>query len=138
MTTNLIQFSKEEIDKVWPLAKELVHKACIRAGGFISEEHIKEHCKQGTMQLWLATTEDNEVLCVGVTEIRKYPNYSVCDAKIVTGKRYKEWFDQIDKVAEWAKEQGCKKMEIFSRPGYVPLFKKKGYVATHIQVEKEL
>ena len=29
----LIQFSKEEIDKVWPLAKELVHKACIRAGG---------------------------------------------------------------------------------------------------------
>ena len=47
-------------------------------------------------------------------------------------------FDQVDKVAEWAKEQGCKKMEIFSRPGYVPLFKQKGYVATHIQVEKEL
>ena len=119
MKTNLIQFSKEEIDKVWPLAKELVHKACIRAGGFTSEEHIKEHCKKGT-------------------EIRDYPNYKVCDAKIVTGKRYKEWFDQIDKVAEWAKEQGCKKMEIFSRPGYVPLFKQKGYVATHVQVEKNL
>ena len=90
------------------------------------------------MQLWLAVTDTNEILCVGVTEIREYPNYKVCDAKIVTGKRYKEWFDQIDKVAEWAKEQGCKKMEIFSRPGYVPLFKQKGYVATHVQVEKEL
>jgi len=29
-------------------------------------------------------------------------------------------------------------MEIFSRPGYVPLFKQKGYVATHVQVEKDL
>ena len=65
------------------------------------------------MQLWLAVTDTNEILCVGVTEIREYPNYKVCDAKIVTGKRYKEWFDQIDKVAEWAKEQGCKKMESF-------------------------
>ena len=27
--------------------------------------------------------------------------------------KVKEWFDQIDKVAEWAKEQGCKKMESF-------------------------
>ena len=80
MTTKLIQFNKEEVDKVWPLAKELVHKACIRAGGFISEEHIKEHCKNGTMQLWLAVTDTNEILCVGVTEIREYPNYKVCDA----------------------------------------------------------
>jgi hypothetical protein len=32
--TELIQFTKEEIDKVWPLAKELVHKACVRAGKF--------------------------------------------------------------------------------------------------------
>ena len=138
MTTNLIQFSKEEIDKVWPLAKELVHKACIRAGGFISEEHIKEHCKQGTMQLWMAVTDANEILCVGVTEIRDYPNYKVCDAKIVTGKRYKEWFDQIDKVAEWAKEQGCKKMELFARPGWEKVMKPKGYVKTHVQIEKIL
>ena len=138
MTTNLIQFSKEEIDKVWPLAKELVHKACIRAGGFTSEEHIKENCKQGTMQLWLAVTDTNEILCVGVTEIRDYPNYKVCDAKIVTGKRYKEWFDQIDKVAEWAKEQGCKKMELFARPGWEKIMKPKGYVKTHVQIEKDL
>ena len=86
----------------------------------------------------MVITETNEVICVCVTEIRKYPNYSVCDTKIVTGKRYKEWFDYVDKISEWAKEQGCKKMEIFSRPGYVSMFKEKGYSATHVQVEKEL
>ena len=107
--TTLVQFTKEEIDKIWPLVKKLVHKACVRAGGFVNEEHIKE-----------------------------YPNYKVCDTKIVTGKRYEDWFHYVDKIAEWAKEQGCKKMEIFSRPGYVRMFKEKGYVATHVQVEKEL
>ena len=136
--TELIQFTKEEIDKVWPLAKELVHKACVRAGSFVNEEHIKKYCKEGTMQLWLVVTESNDVLCVCVTEIRKYPNYSICDTRIVTGKRYKDWFHYVDRIADWAKGQGCKKMEIFARPGYVPLFKQRGYLATHIQVEKEL
>lgn len=136
--TELIQFTKEEIDKVWPLAKELVHKACVRAGGFVSEHHIKEFCKQGTMQLWLVVTESNEVLCVCITEIREYPNYKVCDTKIVTGKDYKKWFHYVDEIAKWASEQGCKKMEIFARPGYVPMFKERGYKATHVQVEKQL
>jgi hypothetical protein len=86
--------------------------------------------------LWSQKT--NEVLCVCITEIRKYPNYSVCDTKIVTGKQYKEWFHYVDKIAEWAKDQGCKKMEIFARPGYVPMFKERGYLATHVQVEKKL
>ena len=134
----LIQFSKEEVTKVWPLAKELVQKACIRAGGFIDEKHIKEFCEKGTMQLWLVVGENNEVFCVCVTEVRKYPNYKVCDTKIVTGKDYKNWFNYVDTIAEWAKKEGCRKMEIFARPGYVKMFKEKGYKATHVQVEKEL
>ena len=136
--TTLVQFTKGEVDKIWPLVKKLVQKACVRAGGFVNEEHIKEYCKQDKMQLWVVITENNEVLCVCVTEIREYPNYKVCDTKIVTGKRYKDWFHYVDKIAEWAKKQGCKKMEIFSRPGYVRMFKEKGYVETHVQVEKEL
>ena len=138
MKTELIKFNKEEIEGVWNLAKDLVHKACIRAGGFVDEKHIKEFCKQGTMQLWLVVNESNNVLCVCVTEIREYPNYKVCDTKIVTGKDYKKWFHYVDEIAKWAKTQGCKKMEIFSRPGYVPMFKARGYKATHVQVEKNL
>ena len=138
MKTELIKFNKEEIEGVWNLAKDLVHKACIRAGGFVDEKHIKEFCKQGTMQLWLVVNESNSVLCVCVTEIRDYPNYKVCDTKIVTGKNYKDWFHYVDDIAKWAKTQGCKKMEIYSRRGYVPMFKARGYKATHAQVEKDL
>jgi hypothetical protein len=122
----LILFSKEEIDGIWNLAKDLVHKACIRAGGFVDEKHIKEYCKQGTMQLWLVVTETNEVLCVCVTEIRKYPNYNVCDTKIVTGKQYKDWFHYVDKIAEWAKDQGCKKWKFLPDLATFLCLKKEG------------
>jgi hypothetical protein len=119
-------------------SKRISTQSVCQSGSFVNEEHIKEYCKQGTMQLWLVVTESNEVLCVCVTEIRKYPNYSVCDTRIVTGKQYKDWFHYVDRIGEWAKKQGCKKMEIFARPGYVPMFKERGYKATHVQVEKEL
>ena len=39
----LILFNKEEIDGIWNLAKDLVHKACIRAGGFIDENMVKNN-----------------------------------------------------------------------------------------------
>jgi hypothetical protein len=93
----------------------------------------KELCNFG---LWLQKL--TKFFASVLQKLGKYPNYSVCDTKIVTGKQYKEWFHYVDKIAEWAKDQGCKKMEIFARPGYVPMFKERGYLATHVQVEKKL
>ena len=51
---------------------------------------------------------------------------------------YKRWFHHIDDIAAWAKRQGCKKMEVFARPGWERVLKHKGYVKTHVQIEKEL
>jgi hypothetical protein len=33
---------------------------------------------------------------------------------------------------------GCKKMEIFTRPGWEKILKRKGFVKTHVQLEKPL
>jgi hypothetical protein len=134
----LILFNKEEIDGIWNLAKDLVHKACIRAGGFVDEKHIKEFCKQGTMQLWLVVTETNEVLCVCITEIRNILITVFVILKLLLVNSIKNGFTMWIKLLKWAKDQGCKKMEIFARPGYVPMFKERGYLATHVQVEKKL
>ena len=91
------------------------------------------------MQLWIAyDSKLNKVKCVCVTEIRQYPNYKVCDCKITTGTDYKSWVDFMDNVVNWARSLGCKKMEIFTRPGWERILKNKGFVKTHIQLEKPL
>jgi len=138
MQTELVNFSKEEVHKVWPLAEKLVQKACETNGGF-DAKHILEYLKEGTMQLWMAIDKDtNAVLCVCVTEIRQYPNFKVCDLRITTGNDYERWYDYMDSICKWAKSNGCKKMEVFARPGWERILKSKGFVKTHVQIEREL
>ncbi len=98
-----------------------------------------EWLEKGVMQLWIAyDSKESKVKCVCVTEIRQYPNYKVCDCKITTGTDYKSWVDFMDDVVNWARSQGCKKMEIFTRPGWERILKYKGFVKTHVQLEKPL
>jgi len=137
MPTELVNFNKGEVEKVWPLAKELVQKACQTNGGF-NAEHILEFLKEGTMQLWMAIDEDNKVICCCVTEIRQYPNFKVCDLRITTGEQFERWVDYMDNICEWAKSNGCKKMEVFARPGWERILKHKGFKKTHVQIEREL
>jgi hypothetical protein len=137
MPTELVNFNKEQVEKVWPLAKELVQKACQTNGGF-NAEHILEFLKEGTMQLWMAIDENNKVICCCVTEIRQYPNFKVCDLRITTGEQFERWVDYMDNICEWAKSNGCKKMEVFARPGWERILKHKGFKKTHVQIEREL
>jgi hypothetical protein len=135
----LITFDADEIASIWPLVEDLIQKSCDRAGGFADAIHVKEWLEKGVMQLWIAyDSKLNKVKCVCVTEIRQYPNYKVCDCKITTGTDYKSWVDFMDNVVNWARSLGCKKMEIFTRPGWERILKNKGFVKTHIQLEKPL
>ena len=125
MKTELVNFTKEEVEKVWPLAETLVAKACATNGGF-DAKHILEFLKQGAMQLWMAIDENNKVICCCVTEIREYPNFKVCDLRITTGEQFERWVGFMDNICKWAKRNGCKKMEVFARPGWERILKQYG------------
>tara|TARA_R100001015_G_C4606524_1_gene161594 strand:- start:869 stop:1285 length:417 start_codon:yes stop_codon:yes gene_type:complete len=138
MQTELLQFSKEEVDKIWPMAEKYITDACKSHGGYNASD-IKQFLKSGAMQLWVAlATENKKVICVCVTEIRKYPNFSVCDLRIAIGQDFNRWVDFMDTICAWAKKNGCRKMEIFARPGWERILKNKKFFKTHVQLEKEL
>ena len=137
MRTKFIKFKKFEVENVWSLARDLVQLACETNGAFDAED-IKDLCKQGAMQLWLVVDETDEVLATVVTELRSYPNYKVCDARIVTGKHMNRWHHHVADLETWAKTKGCKKMELFARPGWEKVMKPKGYQKSHVQLEKDL
>lgn len=134
---NLVNFRKDEVKKVWPLAESYIQEACKSNDGF-SAEHILKFLEEGTMQLWMAVDEHNKVLCVCVTEVREYPNYRVCDLRITTGEQYDRWVSFMDQICEWAKQNNCKKMEVFARPGWERILKHQGFKKTHVQIEKKL
>jgi hypothetical protein len=134
-----VKFEAEKVKEVWILVKDLIQKACDYSDGFADAEDFKKWLEQGTMQLWVAwDNEEKKVKCVCITEIKQYPKYKVCGCKITTGSSFKQWVDFMDYVMEWAKEEGCRKMEIHTRPGWERVLKPKGFFKTHVQLERML
>ena len=134
-----VKFEAEKVKEVWILVKDLIQKACDYSDGFADAENFKEWLEQGTMQLWVAwDNEEKKVKCVCITEVKQYPKYKVCGCKITTGTSFKQWVDFMDYVMEWAKEEGCRKMEIHTRPGWERILKPKGFFKTHVQLERML
>ena len=134
-----VKFEAERVKEVWILVKDLIQKACDYSDGFADAEDFKKWLEQGTMQLWVAwDNEEKKVRCVCITEVKQYPKYKVCGCKITTGSSFKQWVDFMDYVMEWAKEEGCRKMEIHTRPGWERVLKPKGFFKTHVQLERML
>jgi hypothetical protein len=134
-----VKFEAERVKEVWILVKDLIQKACDYSDGFADAEDFKKWLEQGTMQLWVAwDNEEKKVKCVCITEVKQYPKYKVCGCKITTGSSFKQWVDFMDYVMEWAKEEGCRKMEIHTRPGWERILKPKGFFKTHVQLERML
>jgi hypothetical protein len=136
---DLVVFKPSEVAGVWILVEDLIQKACDRSGGFADAEDFKGWLEKGIMQLWVAfDNKEKKIKCVTVTEVKQYPKYKVCDCRITTGTDYKSWVDFMDNVVNWARANGCKKMEIFTRPGWERILKRKGFAKTHVQLEKML
>jgi len=134
-----VKFEAERVKEVWILVKDLIQKACDYSDGFADAEDFKKWLEKGTMQLWVAwDNEEKKVKCVCITEVKQYPKYKVCGCKITTGNSFRQWVDFMDYVMEWAKEEGCRKMEIHTRPGWERILKPKGFFKTHVQLERML
>jgi N-acyl-L-homoserine lactone synthetase len=50
----------------------------------------------------------------------------------------KRWVNFMNYVLEFAKDEGCKKMEMITRPGWEKVLKSKGFFKTQVQLEKVL
>ena len=134
-----VKFKSENVKDVWILVKDKIQAACEYNGGFADAEDFKKWLEQGTMQLWVAwDNEEKKVLCVCITEIRQYPKYKVCSCKITTGSNMKRWVNFMNYILEFAKDEGCKKMEMITRPGWEKVLKSKGFLKTQVQLEKVL
>ena len=130
-------WEEKEVDKVWILVKDYIQDALNRSGGYADHEHIKDQIKKNLMQLWVAwSEEDQKLYAVGVTELKEYPKYKTMNFRILTGERMDLWVQYLEPMEQWAKQQGVDKMEFYARPGWEKFLKTKGYVKSHIQLDK--
>lgn len=125
--------SPKEIDAYWPHLEERFKSFEDRTHGDVTAELLKEDCQAGRRQCWAAVHEGIEA--VALTEVAGLNNRVWLE--YCAGEGRLDWQDKIvDAIEEWAREIGAPGVLTFSRTGWTPFLKSKGYLETHRIMEK--
>ena len=139
----LVQIPIKELDKVWGMVEKNIKSALAYSGQLTDSDFVYDLAKQGKFQVWVIWDKNqkktnDKYFGVVVTEIIKRKHGKVCHVYIVTGRQMSKWQHLISRVEEFAKDEGCKMMELIARPGWQKVYNNHGYKRTHVVLEKQI
>ena len=139
----LVRIPIIELDKVWSLVEKDIRNALAYSGQLTDSDHVYETAKEDKFQVWVIWDKNqkktvDKYFGVVVTEIIKRKHGKVCHVYIVTGRQMSKWQHLISRVEEFAKDEGCKMMELIARPGWQKVYNNHGYKRTHVVLEKQI
>ena len=122
-----------EVDEMWPAIEPLVRAGLEFGDGRWAPEDIRAALTEGAQQLWI---DGDPMRAICVTEIIRYPQQRRCNIFLLAGQDLDAWIWQLSILEAWAREKGCKAMELHGRPGWERILP--GYDRTAVVLRKEL
>lgn len=128
------------LEDTWPHVEGHLERAIDRSDAPFTLSSIKEDLKKKNISLWLAVdAEEMKTLGVVTARIIKYPKCKALVAEWIGGNRMSEWADECVKTLEqYARDNGCARMEGFGRKGWGRFLKKFGFRVWHPTYRKDL
>jgi hypothetical protein len=125
-----------DIDLVWPVVLPMLQRAIDFNDGDFDGNHVFERLMEDTMQLFIGYNTD-DIIYAAVTELIPYQHNKALRIVLMGGKQINSWVDT--KIFEkFGKLEGCNRIEIVGRKGWVKKLISRGYKQTHYIVTKEL
>ena len=140
---DILSVMRKDVENLWPLAHFMVAEGLRHAGNTYSAEDIKQECKEGTMQLFLAFGSDdgveNKVFMVCVSRMTDHPLKRQLEVVLLSGKKRELWEDKITEYLEHiALQNDCHRISILARPGWKKLGDRWGFKIKNYEFVKEL
>lgn len=130
----LVCVDPERVREIWPHVSPLLKAACYRTK-LNAFADIEADILGGRSLLWVAwngrTVESAAATILIDSEIGR-----VCVITVCGGSDMKRWLPLIDQIEAYARDEGCKRVRIFGRKGW--LYVLDGYEERHIIMDKEL
>lgn len=131
----LQQIPKQHVRDVYPLVRDLMRKVCARSDGRYAEAPIARKLLAGDWQLWLVW--NGSVKAIVVTELYlDVSGLKCCMIRVCTGRGAKDWTHLIADIEDWARREGCAKLDMIARKGWARELP--DYRMTHVMLEKDL
>jgi len=107
--------------------------------GLFTREALLELVESGHMQVWIYGDDCGSVRGVWVTQLVEYPAGRALEAPLGAGLELFSGLDfGLDKMTDFAREMGCKRLVINGRLGWKKVLEKRGWSLRSIQMVKEL
>lgn len=120
----LVQIPVDGIDQVEELVTPFLDRLIPYTLGRLTTPDLLEMFRSAKAQLWLIwSVDERELLGVGSTVLKVYPQRKVCKAWMFIGEDYRRCYEKLEELENWARDQGCASMEITGRKGWARVFK---------------
>ena len=133
-TAELVCIDPKRVCEIWPHVRHLLKAACRRTE-LNAFADIEADILAGRSLLWMAwngrTVESAAATILINSEIGK-----VCIITACGGSDMKRWLPLIDQIEVYAKHEGCVRIRINGRKGWLRVLE--GYEERHVIMEKEL
>ena len=126
MQYDVAGFPSEHLHIIWHDLMPFLEKALFFSDNEMATMHIYDALMNDTMQLWTAS-EGTTLKGIVVTEFIRFPNKLICHVVLVAGSMIGSWEHCLEKIEEWAIEEGATGMRAYARPGWKPKAKEHGY-----------
>src|SRR4051812_28938576 len=134
MKTELICVGPKRIHEVWPHAVDLVHRA-VKRTNLSHTLDIDAAVLGGDGLLWLAL-DGTTIKAAATTALVRTDRELVCILTACGGQGMRQWLPLIGKIETYAKAEGCARVRIYGRKGWVRVLD--GYRIDHVILGKAL
>jgi len=130
----------DQITEHWHLIKDLLRSSLDHGVG---ESTLTDYLKRALSwqaQIWVFTEDDGAIKGVGLTQFLDYSTHRTLHVVAVAGVEWAKWADQFYVVEKFAKENNCKAVEQWGRPGWSKVLPKviPGFEVVYHVMRKEI
>jgi len=133
----LLPIRAELLDDAWRHAEPFVRDAVRRGATVETVEGYRAQCAARTAQLWMMVEHGQAIGC-GITAIFTTSHGQTCEVSVASAERVDAITCLIDVVGQWAKDEGCVRLEINGRDGWRRPLKEHGFVVVSVCLGKDL
>lgn len=128
----------KDIETIWPFIEGYMKQAAKYTYGRFEAEDIKEGLLKQPQQLWIAF-DDKKIYGAVVTEVTKYPRMTALTVHFLAGIEFETWKEPMLRlVQQFGKDNGCKLIDSYGRPGWEKVWANYGYTKRFIFYELPL
>lgn len=127
MTVKISLVPTEHTVPVWPKVRRFMVESAEYTYGRYEAEDILDSVLDGN-QLWIAFTDEGDVIGAVVTSIENYPRKRALAMHFCGGEDLARWKGPMLKTLQmWARDAGCDVIESSGRPGWTRIFAEDGH-----------